>query len=322
MGWGGTTLTNACMQCGCWGGGVWVANGKACQRVAFCFAALRHADVMVADGGSPAHQLARWAGSQGLGARVASASGTYARVFASWCVRWGGVGWGGFRATPWRWVHLHFNPRAGVGERGLPPCRRPSLVRVCGCAHMCMCALCVFMFVFVCVCVFNVWGWACLRLCPAPPSRRAGNLTVRFTSTSQYLFTPGFTAALLGSLCPGGTFSPTGRPVGTPGVCPGVCPAGYACPAGSTSGTAVACAGGTFGVGGLARCPVFYLEDRCVCVLGRARRGGVVFSSPQCPPLPSRCVPCRRPDALQELWLRLGRDARSSPQCLRSGVVW
>jgi hypothetical protein len=88
----------------------------------------------------------------------------------------------------------------------------------------------------------------------------AGNLTVRFISDGSAEY-PGFAAVLAGSLCPGGTFSSTGRVVN--GSCPGVCSVGYACPAGSTSGTAVACPGGTFGAQGLDQCPVHYMEDRC-----------------------------------------------------------
>ena len=91
-------------------------------------------------------------------------------------------------------------------------------------------------------------------------ARDAGNLTVHFKSDGSGAGI-GFTAALEGSLCPGGSFSPTGRPVN--GSCPGVCLAGYACPSGSTNGTAVACVGGTKGPVGLGRClPLFYMENR------------------------------------------------------------
>jgi hypothetical protein len=84
----------------------------------------------------------------------------------------------------------------------------------------------------------------------------AGNLTVRFTSLAGSPGGMGLVGVLEGSLCPGGTFSPTGRPVGTPGVCPGVCPAGYACPAGSTSGTAAVCPAGRYSEAGSALCAV------------------------------------------------------------------
>ena len=90
-------------------------------------------------------------------------------------------------------------------------------------------------------------------------ARDAGNLTVHFKSDGSGAGV-GFTAALEGSLCPGGSFSPTGRPVN--GSCPGVCLAGYACPSGSTNGTAVACVGGTKGAVGLGRCPYYYMENR------------------------------------------------------------
>jgi hypothetical protein len=90
--------------------------------------------------------------------------------------------------------------------------------------------------------------------------RISGNLTVRFTSDGSAEY-PGFAAVLEGSLCPGGTFSSTGRLVN--GSCPGVCPAGYACPAGSTSGTAVGCPGGTFGATGQSWCSEHFMEDRC-----------------------------------------------------------
>jgi hypothetical protein len=112
----------------------------------------------------------------------------------------------------------------------------------------------------------------------------AGNMTVRFTSgdiyqrddsslsdsdsqTEDYSYT-GFTAVLEGSLCPGGTFSATGRLEN--GSCPGVCSAGYACPVGSINGTTEACPGDTFGVRGQAQCPsvVHYLESRCKCCVG------------------------------------------------------
>ncbi len=104
------------------------------------------------------------------------------------------------------------------------------------------------------------WGTTCAALPFLNDTVDAGNLTVRFTSR-RYSVHYGFTAVLEGSLCPGGTYSATGRPVN--GSCPGVCLAGYACPAGSTNGTAVSCPGGTFGASGLSRCPVYYMEDRC-----------------------------------------------------------
>jgi hypothetical protein len=106
----------------------------------------------------------------------------------------------------------------------------------------------------------NAWGTMCTALPALVDTVDAGNLTVRFTSDEIFQYS-GFTAVLEGSLCPGGTYSATGRPVN--GSCPGVCLAGHACPAGSTNGTAVACAGATFGASGLDRCPVVYMEDRC-----------------------------------------------------------
>ncbi len=78
----------------------------------------------------------------------------------------------------------------------------------------------------------------------------AGNLTVRFTSDGSERRT-GFVATMA-SLCFGGTYSPTGRPLN--GSCSGVCSAGYACPAGSTNGTVQVCLAGTYSVGGSASC--------------------------------------------------------------------
>lgn len=56
----------------------------------------------------------------------------------------------------------------------------------------------------------------------------------------------------IGSPCVGGTWSSTGSPVS--GSCPGVCSAGYSCPAGSTSATAVICPAGTYSGAGQAAC--------------------------------------------------------------------
>ncbi len=103
-------------------------------------------------------------------------------------------------------------------------------------------------------------GWfASHRSVHCIPFPLSGNLTV--VVSGRGVIRPTFNASLE-LLCPGGTFSTTGRPVN--GSCSGLCAVGYACPAGSTNGTAVQCLGGTFGQPGLARCPTFDMANRCV----------------------------------------------------------